>query len=221
MIRTLIHIVLVALVASLHSLADELAPAEQYRSLLRTYNSVGGSFRAAVTDQQRKAAVEEFGRLPRKFIALAEENPRAPIALKALRQAVQGVISTDSLAHHASEINREAFPIGSRDEASQIVEILLRDHLTSEKIAPICDRMRFGVRKEFEEFLVATMEKNPHRDVQGMACLALAQLLHTHLRMIELMADRPELNARYETLYGRGIRPVDSGERRSHVGSTS
>ena len=102
-------------------------------------------------------------------------------------------------------MNRESFPAGSQgDSAGRIVEILLRDHLESDKLAPICDRMRFGARIEFKEFLEAAMERNSHRDVQGLACLALAQLLNNHLRMIDLAEDRPELVSRYDHIFGAG-----------------
>ena len=204
MIRAVLLTTLASLALTAGTLADGPKPADQYRELRKEYNTVGSLFRAAKTDQERKAAVEQFCELPKKFIDLAEKNPHDPVALTALRQAVQGVISADSLAHHCAEMNREAFPIGSRGEASRIVKVLLRDHIRSDKLTPICDRMRFGVRKEFEEFLTAALKTNPDRDVQGMASLALAQLLRTHLQMIDLMADRPELNARYEFIYGKG-----------------
>jgi len=179
-------------------------PAQQFREYLKAYNVAGGAFRRAETDQQRKTAVEQLDEFPQKFLDLADGNPADPVALQALRQAIQAVISVDSLAQHASEMNRDALPTGSRgDSAGKIVKLLLRDHIESDRLGPICDRMRWGVRKEFEEFLSAALEKNPHRDVQGMACLALAQLLHNHLRLLDLAKDRPELIARYDFIMGK------------------
>ncbi len=184
---------------------EPATPAEQYSALLDEYRAASGDFRKATTDIDRKAAVERLDEFPQKFLDLADRNLADPVALKALRQAVQAVISVDSLAQHSAEMNRDAFPTGSRGEsASRIVKLLLRDHIKSNKLGPICDRMRWGARKEFEEFLSAALQTNPHRDVQGLACLALAQLLHNHLRMIDLAKDRPELITRYDFIFGEG-----------------
>jgi len=190
-------------------------PAEQYRKHLKAYGAAT-AFRKAKTDQQRKMAVEQLDEFPQKFLDLADGSPADPVALKALRQAIQAVISVDSLAQQSWEMNRGEFPTGSQgDSASRIVKLLLRDHIKSDKLGPICDRMRWGARKEFEEFLRAALETNPHRNVQGMACLALAQLLHNHLNMVELAKDRPELITRYDFIFGKGYFQAIRGTGRS------
>jgi hypothetical protein len=185
---------------------------------MRAYNTAAGAFRKATTDEERNAAVKGLDEFPKKFLDLADANPSDAIALQALRQAVQAVNSVDSLAQHAWEMNRRAFPAGSRGgNAERAVLILLRDHLTSEKLGPVCDRMGYGVRKEYETFLRAAVEGNPHRTVQGLAALSLAQLLNNHLHMLDLARDRPELAPRYEfmfatdylqTIRGRGRREL-------------
>ena len=63
--------------------------------------------------------------------------------------------------------------------------------------------MRFGFRKEFEKFLTAALETNPHRNVQGMACLALAQLLRNQLLIADRVIDRPEWITRYDAILGK------------------
>ena len=184
---------------------NEPTPAHQYRMLLKEYGVASSAFRDAETDQQRKLAVKQLDEFPHKFLDLAEKNPTNPVALQALRQAVQAVISVDSLAHHAAEMNRDALPKGSQgDTAQRIAKLLLHNHMKSNGLAPICDRMRWGIRKEFETFLSAALDTNRNRNVQGMACLALAQLQHNHLRMVDLANERPELIARYDYLYGQG-----------------
>ena len=167
-------------------------------------------------------AVEQLDEFPQKFLDLADGNPADPVALKALRQAIQAVISVDSQAQQSWEMNRDAFPTGGQgDSASRIVMVLLRDHLKSDKLGPICDRMRFGVRKEFEEFLSAVLETNPHRNVQGMACLALAQLLNNHLHMVDLAKDSPELITRYELHPRQGVFSGNRGNRTLHARQAS
>ena len=192
-------------------------PAEQYRAHLKAYGTAT-AFREAKTDRQRKMAVEHLDEFPKLFLDVADRNPDDPVALQALRQAIQAVISVDSLAQTAWEMNRTAYPAGSQgDSVGRIVRLLLRDHIQSDQLAPICDRMRWGARKEFEEFLSAALETNPHRNVQGMACLALAQLLHNHLRMVDLAKDRPELIKRYDFIFGKGYLKTIRGAGRSRL----
>ena len=53
--------------------------------------------------------------------------------------------------------------------------LLLRDHIRSDKLGVVCERMRYGTRKEYETFLRRVMSESPHKDVRGLACLSLAQ----------------------------------------------
>jgi hypothetical protein len=46
------------------------------------------------------------------------------------------------------------------------------------------------------------LEKNPHRDVRGQACLSLALFLNGRLNRLDLLKDQPVVNRRYEGLYG-------------------
>ncbi len=179
-------------------------PAEQYAALLREYRPASGGIRKAKTDLQRKAVVERLGTFPMKFLELAEKHPNDPIALVALKQAVQAVGTTDSAAQIAWETNRSDFPTGSTSgSASKTVTLLLRDHVLSAKLAPVCDRMRYGYRLEYEKFLRTVLEKNPHRNVQALACLSLAQFLNDRLRMLQLAEERKELAECYEIVFGK------------------
>ena len=183
---------------------DQPEPTAQYQGLLAAYSTTSRAFRAAETDLQRQQAVEQLDEFPHQFLDLADRHPADPVALLALRQAVQAVISVDSLAQQSWEMNRDAFANGSqRDSASRIVELLLRDQIKSDRLGPICDRMRFGFRQEFEPFLTAALETNPYRDVQGMACLALAQLLRNQLLIADRVINRPEWITRYEAILGK------------------
>jgi hypothetical protein len=164
--------------------------------------------RTAKTDLERKVAVERLGTFSSKFLDLAEKYPKDDIALAALRQAVQIVGSTDSAAQIAWEMNRSDFPAGNMDgSAARTVALVLRDHVLSGKLGPVIDRMRYGYRMEYEKCLSTVLEKNAHRDVQALACLALAQFLNDKLRMIQLAEDRPELAKCYETVFGSSYLP--------------
>jgi hypothetical protein len=183
-------------------------PAEQYKALLREYRPASGGMRKAKTDLERRVAVERLATYPQKFVKLAEKNPKDPITLEVLKQAVQAVASTDSAAQIAWETNRSDFPAGCNDDsAGKTVSLLLRDHLLSDKLGPVCDRMRYGYRMEYEKCLRTVLEKNPHRDVQAVACLSLAQFLNDRLRMLQLADDRPELAECYEIVFGKSYLP--------------
>ncbi|MBC8352320.1 MAG: redoxin domain-containing protein [Planctomycetes bacterium] len=69
------------------------------------------------------------------------------------------------------------------------------------------DRMRYGYRMDYDKGLSIVLEKNPHREVQGLACLALAQFLSDRLRMLRLVEDRPELAECYKIAYGKNYLP--------------
>ena len=201
---TLLALVLSAPIAISEERGTPPPPAEQYKTLLGEYNRMSGDFRKAKTDLQRKAAVERFGEFPARFLDLADHNPGDPIALVALRQAVQAVNSRDSLAQIAWEMNESGFPGEITDHsAARAVNLLLRDHARSDKLGPVIDRMRYGYRMEFEKYLRTILQSNPHPEIQALACLTLAQFLNDRFRMVRLVEDRPELTKCYDTLFGK------------------
>jgi len=184
---------------------EQPTPAEQYRQHRNDYNIVSREIRRSKTVEDRKAVARRFDEFAKKFLDIADKHPQDPIALSAIRSAVQAIVSTDSRAQNIAEFHPGTMVAGSSDGSAQrVVKLVLRDHLKSDKLAPICDRMRFSFRPEFEPLLVAAIKENPHRDVHGLAQLALAQLLHNQLRLMDLASDRPELAKRYGTIYGRG-----------------
>lgn len=184
---------------------EQPTPVERYRRLATDYNTVSREIRRSKTVEDRKAVARRFDEFAKKFLYIADEHPKDPIALSAIRFAVQAVVTTDSRAVNIADFHPGTMVPGSSDGSTQrIVKLLLRDHLKSDKLAPICDRIRFSFRPEFEPFLVAAIKENPHRDVQGLAQLGLAQLLHNQLRLMNLASDRPDFAKRYGTIYGQG-----------------
>ena len=188
--------------------ADPGTPAQQYAALLKEYRPVSGGMRKAKNDRERKIAVKRIGSFAPRFLELAENHSKDPIAVVALKQAVQAVGTADSAAQITWETNRSDFPVRTPDDAAaKTVALVLRDRLTSDKIGPILDRMRYGYRMEYAKCLRTVLEKNPHRDVQAMACLSLAQFLNDRLRMLRLNEDRPELTKQYAAVFGKNYLP--------------
>jgi hypothetical protein len=92
---------------------------------------------------------------------------------------------------------------GKDSRQARAIALMLRDHLDSNKLGDACQRVHYGFRQECETFLRTVLEKSPHREVQGLACLRLAQFLPNRLDRLDLLADQPELARRYEVLYGK------------------
>ena len=106
--------------------SDNLSPAERYRELLREYNRTSSAVRTVTTDEGRRSVADAIRAFALRFVALADSDPRDPIALTALRQAVQAVVSGDSAAERAWEMNRTAFPRASSDDSERRIVALLR-----------------------------------------------------------------------------------------------
>jgi hypothetical protein len=69
-----------------------------------------------------------------------------------------------------------------RDPRAETFAILIRDHIKSDQLGQVCNSLANARDKQSEEFLRLLLEKNPRRDVQGQACLALALQLKDRSR---------------------------------------
>src|SRR6516162_7198449 len=65
-----------------------VAPAEQYRALLKESGDAGQAHWKATNDEERKQAAARVEPLPLKLLELAEKNPNEPWALDALTQVI-------------------------------------------------------------------------------------------------------------------------------------
>ena len=172
-----------------------VTPAEQYRAILKESAEAGQANWKATNDEQRRRAAARVEPLPLKFLELAEKNPNEPWTLDALTDVITAEYWLDNYSSHPGW--------GKDSRQTKAIAILLRDHVKSNKLGETCKRVQFGFRKECETFLRTVLEKNPHRDVQGQACLRLALFLNGRLNRLDLLKDQPDVNRRYEGLYGR------------------
>ena len=172
-----------------------VAPAEQYRALLKAFGEAAHANWKAATDEERKQAAGRVEPLPLRFLELAEKNPKEPWTLDALTQVITQEYWLDNYSSHPGW--------GKDSRQARAIAILLRDHVRSGKLGETCKRVQFGFRKECETFLRTVLEKNPHRDVQGQACLGLALFLNGRLNRLDLLKGQPAVNRRYEGLYGQ------------------
>src|SRR5262249_48914814 len=178
--------------------------AQEYQRALKESGQVSPNFREAKTDEERKNAVETTDQFARRFVKLAEKYPDDPRALEVLTQAVRAMNSLASAIQLSWQTNKTAFPIRSKDDSTELAMArLVRDHVGSDKLGVVCERMRYGTRKEYATFLHKVMKESPHHDVRGLACLSLAQFLYSHSVKLDVLAERPELARRYEALLGK------------------
>src|SRR5262245_19585424 len=170
-------------------------PAEQYQALRKEYDRMpsGG---VPKTDPELLKFVggiykHHFAVAP-KFLELAEKYPDDPIALDALTQAVW-------------QVNTTPWPVemvGEDTAREKAFELIRRDHIRSDKLGPLCQRVSYGFCKEYEACCGAVAAKNPHRSVQATATLSLAHFLNNRLGRFELCREQSELAKQFGALYG-------------------
>jgi hypothetical protein len=169
--------------------------AEHYKSLLKRFNEAAHANWNATTDEERKKAAARVATLPPKLLDLAEKNPRDPFALDALIQVVNLEIWLENYGNHTGW--------GKDSRSATAIALLLRDHDRNSRLGQACRRIAYGFRRECETFLRTVLDTSPHRDVQALACLGLAQFLNSRLQRLDLVQGQPELAKRYEALFGK------------------
>src|SRR6516162_6273828 len=161
-------------------------PAEQYAALKKEYDKPPGTG-APSNDEERMKFIglsyKHHFAVAQKFLELAAKYPDDPIALDALTQAVWLV-------------NTTPWPVelvGEDTARARAFELIQRDHLGSDKLGPLCQRVSWGFCKEYEPFLRAVLAKSPHKNVQATACLSLGRFLNNRLQRVDLCKEQPEL----------------------------
>ncbi len=167
--------------------------AEQYQTLLKENRELPEELSKAKTADERKRIAARMQSLPQRFLELAEKHPHNPVAVEALTQVIATVNST-------------IFPANSPDSPGYKALVLLtRDHTLSAKMGDVCQYVAFGFHKSHEDLLRAVLDKNPHKEVQALACLSLAQFLHDRSQRLDVLAsqDKPEMAERYHRVFGK------------------
>ena len=172
-----------------------VAPAEEYKAILKEFGEAAQANWKATTDDERKRAVARIDPLPLKLLELAEKNPNEPWTLDALTHVITQEYWLDNYSSHPGW--------GKDSRQARAFAILLRDHVHSDKLGETCKRVQYGFRKECETFLRTVLDQNPHKDVQAQACLRLALFLNGRLNRLDLLKEQPDVTRRYEGLYGK------------------
>ena len=194
--RILVLMLNVLVVARANGQGTPPTPAEQYQALRKEYDRAGSSG-VPLTDAQR---LDFVGRVYKHRFAvaansleLAEKHPNDPVALDALQLAVW-------------QVNTTPWPVAMvGDDAARprAFQILQRDHVRSDKLGPLCQRISYGYCAEYEPFLRAVLAANPHETVRATACLSLGAFLNNRLQRLDLCRERPDLAREFADLFGK------------------
>jgi hypothetical protein len=183
-------------------------PVEQYQELLKGLQGRAAAYWQTTNDTERQAIVVRTATDTVRMLELVEQNPKEEFALEALTHVVTQEYWLNTYT---------SYP-GWGQESPQVkaIALLLRDHLQSERLGETCKRVGFGFRHECETFLRTVLAKSPHREVQGQACLRLAQFLAERVEKLDSIREQPKLTQRYEDLFGedyiRALRRQDPAQ---------
>ena len=170
-------------------------PEEQYKAIVKDFYQAANLSFNATTDAERAKQVARAIPLAPRLLELAEKHPNEAFVIDALVQVVNQELWLQANTRDPGRGN-------DRTEA-RALELLLRDHVRSDKLGEACRRVRYGFGKKCETFLRRVMETSPHRDVQALACLRLAQFLDGRLKRLDLVKEQPDMAKRYEGLFGK------------------
>ena len=170
-------------------------PEEQYKALVKEFSQAANLSFNATTDEERAKPVARAIKLAPRLLELVEKHPREAFVMDALTQVVYQELWLQANTKHPGRSN-------DRTQA-RALELLLRHHVRSDKLGEACRRVQYGFGKECETFLRTVMETSPHRDVQALACLRLAQFLDGRLKRLDLVKEQPDMANRYEGLFGK------------------
>jgi hypothetical protein len=169
-------------------------PAQQFDALMAEYDAAPSH--GVLTDAERTQFIgrgyRQHFEVALRLVELAERHPKDPIAIRALIQA-------------AWQVNGTPWPVelvGEDLASPRALAILQRDHVGSAELGPLCRRISYGWRSEYEPFLRALLAQSPHPEVQGVACLALAHFLNQRLQRLELLDLQAESRAEFAALFG-------------------
>src|SRR5438105_3764854 len=169
--------------------------AEQYQALLKAHQDAMQAYSDALgkakTYEERLKVFEEVypkgEKLAPQFLELAQRHPQDPVALDALLWIVTNTVRSPA----------------DNPARARAVAILIRDYARSEKLGPVCPILASGYDEDSALLLTAILEKNPSKDVQAEACLALGQQYGRRLEMAGRLNDNAENVRAFTRAYGQ------------------
>lgn len=199
--RSLLGVGLVLILACAAGRADDTdkkkpeTTKEQLAALQKEYGQAQQALFAALgkvkdPQEQRKVMKQEAPKIEKvlaRFVELADKNPKDAVAVDALTVVIQ-----DNFADQAGGASRK-----------KAVELLRRDHLSSDKLGTLCQRLGGGFDGKDDDLLRAILDKNPSKAVQAEACLALMQGLSQRADIVRRVKADESMAKRVEEFLGK------------------
>jgi hypothetical protein len=178
------------------SAAGTTLAGKRYEALLKQYDeaeqALTNAGRGAQTPLDRQRVGQQLralsDRFASQFLALATRYPRDPAGVDALTWVLQ----------HSRTMGRS----GPRAKA---VTLMRRNHIKSDRLGPACLALDPVIDRDSETVLRSVLSANPHTDVQGVACLALAEVVSKRAEMAPPRT-APKLQRDSEKLFDRAVR---------------
>jgi hypothetical protein len=169
-------------------------PESQYQALVGEYQEKLRAFEKALQEAktlpERQKAFRLHNPQPNayaaRFLDLAEKNPKDPVAPAALAWVVANTESQ-----------------GRAGPGARALALLARDYVSSPHVGPACLAVTGAIGKQTEAFLRGVLDRNPSRDAQGAACLALGEYLTNRTSAAQLLKGQPQLAGKYAAMLGR------------------
>src|SRR5579885_1691312 len=151
-------------------------PAEEFKAIEKEYQEARNAYiqalRAAKTPEEQKKVFEEKSVKPDKYaercLQLVEKNPKDPVAIEALLWVIN---NANALILPLN--GKPDTPPPEKTPRQRALEILTRDYITSDQLAPLAERLGAGSDADGLKILKQLLEKNPNHDVQGAALMSL------------------------------------------------
>ena len=117
---------------------EEPTPVQQFRQHSKDYNEVSRGIVRSKTVEDRKVVARQFDEFATKFLDIADQHPNDPIAPRAIRSAIQAIVSTDSRAQNIAEFHPGTLVAGSSDGSTErAVKLLMRDWSAFENLSHV------------------------------------------------------------------------------------
>jgi hypothetical protein len=162
-VRFISALVLAAMFALSARAADkDSSIASEFKKLRQQFEAARQDYSKAYTsakndEERKKLKYPDSQKHARQLLALAEKDPKDPVAVDVLTEALMN-------GRYDQEVGPRA------------LELLKTHHLESEKLGRACQIVTYGPsREETRKFLTSVLETNPHREVKGAAALSLGQ----------------------------------------------
>ncbi len=165
-------------------------PAEQYQALAKEFDKAQQDFfkvyQEAKTEEEKAKVAKDYPqptKFTARFLELATKYPQDPAAVDALVWIVtRAALSPD---------------------ANKALEMLQKDHLSSPKMAEVCQALTYVNTPLTDKLLHAVLDSSKNHAAQGQACYVLAQHDKQAAERARDPKDAAEYSKKAEALFGR------------------